>query len=190
MKRKINIILAFILFCILSCTDPKNPGIEYMPDMYRSISVETYQTSQIFNDSMSARNPVKGTIPRGFIPFEYENTTEDYIRAGKELENPIDLTEEVLDEGKALFVMFCAHCHGKKGDGESSIKHPIYSNVPSYADEILIRRSNTTMNNLKSGHIFHAITYGINGTGMGPHLTQISQEDRWKITHYVNTLQE
>ena len=72
MKRKINIILAFILFCILSCTDPKNPGIEYMPDMYRSISVETYQTSQIFNDSMSARNPVKGTIPRGFIPFEYD----------------------------------------------------------------------------------------------------------------------
>ena len=188
MKRKINIILAFILFCILSCTDPKNPGIEYMPDMYRSISVETYQTSQIFNDSMSARNPVKGTIPRGFIPFEYENTTEDYIRAGKELENPIDLTEEVLDEGKSLFVMFCAHCHGKKGDGKGSISHPLYSTVPAYSDEISKRRSGATMKDLEPGHIFHAITYGLNA--MGPHLTQISQEDRWKIVHYVNTLQE
>ena len=186
MKKIVNIIL--LLFFIVSCIDKITPGIEYMPDMYHSIAIETYQSSDFFNDSLSAREPVKGTIPRGFIPFEYENTLEDYIRAGKELESPLELNEEVLKEGKALFIMFCAHCHGKKGDGKGSIKHPIYSNVPSYKDEILIRRSGTSMKDLEPGHVFHAITYGLNA--MGPHLTQISQEDRWKIVHYVNTLKK
>ena len=102
--------------------------------------------------------------------------------------NPIELSNQILDEGEGLYVMFCAHCHGKKGDGKGSITHPLYSNIPSYSDDILMRRSGVTMKELRPGHIFHAIMYGFNA--MGPHLTLISQEDRWKLVHYVNTLQK
>ena len=35
------------------------------------------------------------------------------------------------------------------------------------------------MNQLTAGHIFHSITYGLNA--MGPHASQLSEEERWKI---------
>ena len=39
------------------------------------------------------------------------------------------------------------------------------------------------MYHLKAGHIFHALTYGLNA--MGPHASQLSEEERWKIVLYV-----
>ena len=180
---------------ITSCGDPssdgreltRHPGYEYMPNMYRSPSYETYSENSLFDNNSTARLPVKGTIPRGFIPFEYENSLEDYLRAGQELRNPIEYSLQNIDDGEALYVMFCAHCHGKNGDGKGSIKHPLYSGVPSYSDDLLIRRSGTTMKDLLDGHMYHAITYGFNA--MGPHASLISSEERWKIIMYVNELQ-
>jgi cytochrome c len=77
----------------------------------------------------------------------------------------------------------CSHCHGANGDGKGTVEHAVYSAVPSYNDTIQIRRSGTTMSNLKEGHIFHAITYGVNA--MGPHASQITEEERWKIVYYI-----
>ena len=52
-----------------SCTkDPNSPGVEYMPDMYRSPSYETYSENPILPDSMTAQKPVEGTISRGEWP--------------------------------------------------------------------------------------------------------------------------
>ena len=73
-------------------------------------------------------------------------------------------------------------------EGKGSIKHPLYGAVPSYSDNLLIRRSGTTMQNLSDGHMYHAMTYGFNA--MGPHASQISAEERWKIIMYVNELQK
>ena len=165
-----------------------HPVYEYMPNMYRSASYETYSENPLFMNNSTARNPVKGTIPRGFIPFEYENSTDDYLRAGKELSNPLEVNIKNIEEGEALYVMFCAHCHGKNGDGKGSIQHPLYSAVPSYSDDLLIRRSGTTMKDLSDGHMYHAITYGFNA--MGGHASQINSEERWKIIMYVNELKQ
>ena len=44
------------------------------------------------------------------------------------------------------------------------------------------------MSELKDGNIYHAITFGLNA--MGPHASQLTQEERWKIVHYVNVLQK
>jgi len=42
----------------LSCSDdPKKPGYEYMPDMYRSPSYETNSSNPLFADSMTERQP-------------------------------------------------------------------------------------------------------------------------------------
>ena len=68
--------LAFTLF-VVSCGDELSPGVEFMPDMYRSPSYETYSGSPFLADSLSARLPVAGSIPRGYNAFfEYENTKE------------------------------------------------------------------------------------------------------------------
>ena len=95
--------------------------------------------------------------------------------------------------GKKLFMktakpMACKMCHGEKGDGKGTITHPVYSAIPAYFDDVMIRpRSQTTMKNLEDGHIYHAIYYGYNA--MGPHYNLVSDEERWKIVLYVNELQ-
>jgi cytochrome c len=137
---------------------------------------------------LNARLPVHGTIARGFVPFDYDISTADYLKAGKELSNPFETSDENLEKGKQLFGMFCAHCHGYNGDGKGSITHPVYSAIPSYADDVMIRRTGGHMNELKAGNIYHAIYYGLNA--MGPHNSQLTNDERWLITMYVQELQK
>ena len=108
--------------------------------------------------------------------------------AGEKSINPLENNNENLTEGEVLYGMFCKHCHGLNGAGGGSITHPIYSAVPHYNDNKQIRRSGTTMSELKSGHLFHAITFGLNA--MGPHASQLTEVERWKIVLYVQELQK
>jgi mono/diheme cytochrome c family protein len=176
-------------FMLQSCgAEGDHPGYEYMPNMYRSPSYETYSENPVFDNGISSQYNVKGTIPRGFEPFAYSSSTEDYLKAGRALSNPLPSNTKVLAEGKELYGIFCSHCHGDKGMGNGSVNHPVYGAVPSYSDNIGPRRSGATMSELKDGHIYHTIMYGLNA--MGPHSSQITQEERWKIVHYVHELQK
>ena len=192
--KKVNKIASLALatvratLILQSCgAEGNHPGYEFMPNMYRSASYDTYTENPVFENGITSQLPVQGTIPRGFVPFEYENTTEDYLKAGRVLKNPIALDDKILDEGKQLYLMFCQHCHGENGDGKGSISHPVYGGIPSYSDDLAPRRTGSSMSELKSGHIFHALTYGLNA--MGPHASQLTKEERWKIVHYVHELQ-
>ncbi|MAY84967.1 MAG: cytochrome C [Flavobacteriales bacterium] len=167
-------------------SDPNSPGVEYMPDMYRSPAIEAY-VDYNYPDSSTVRQAPENSIHRGYKPYAYPNTNEGYEMAGEDLSNPLDLNEKTLEEGKVLYTSFCAHCHGKKGKGEGSITNAIYGAVPSYADETPNRRGNRSMSELKEGHIYHTIMYGLNA--MGPHSSLIRENDRWKIVAYVQTLQ-
>lgn len=170
----------------VACNDPQSPGVEYMPDMYRSPAIETYVDYE-FPDSMTSRQAPENAIPRGYKPYAYSNDAEGFELAGKQLSNPLHLTEKTIQEGKALYESFCAHCHGEKGQGNGSIQNAIYGAVPSYVDEVPNRRGNRSMKELKEGHIYHAIMYGLNA--MGPHSSLIREQDRWKIVAYVQSLQ-
>ena len=182
--NKLILKLAFIsgVVFLSSCGGDSDPGYEFMPNMYRSPSLETYGENTI--TGMNAQLPVEGTVARGHLStFNYDGTLEGYLAAGNSAVNLLENNEENLADGKALYGMFCEHCHGATGAGDGTITHAIYSAVPHYNDEKLKRRAGVSMNELKAGHIFHAITYGLNA--MGPHATQINEEERWKITLYV-----
>ena len=70
--------------------DVNSPGFEFMPDMYRSPSLEYYGTHIINGDTLNASKlPVAGTISRGYIPYVYSNTPDGYEQAGLYLKNPI-----------------------------------------------------------------------------------------------------
>lgn len=177
---KIGFIASVMLFS--ACASDSDPGYEFMPNMYRSPSLETYGENNA--NGMNALTPVEGTIARGNLKsFNYDGSLEDYLKAGEEAVNPIEKTDKNLANGKALYGMFCEHCHGATGAGDGTMTHPIYSAVPHYNDSKLLRRAGVPMNQLKAGHIFHAITYGLNA--MGPHASQITEDERWKIVLYV-----
>lgn len=176
---------AALSFFISACShDNRKPGLEFMPEMYRSPGYETYAPSPLTADSASAMTPVAGTISRGqMMAFNYPNTNEGYEAAGKELTNPLPVTEENLAEGKRKFEIFCVHCHGVTGDGKGTLNITSKGGgpfpVPSYFDD--------AHKDLTDGKMFFSITYGKNL--MGPHAPQVSQEDRWRIIMYINKLQ-
>ena len=171
-----------------SCSnDSKSPGLEYMPDMYRSPSYEVYSSNPNFKDSMSMRLPVKGTIPRNFVYFDYPSTNEGYEAASREVKNPLPATSENLEEGKRLYNIDCVHCHGEAGQGDGTIvSNGKFPPPPSYSKGNSSRGG--LMKDLTDGKIFHTITYGINL--MGSHASQILPEERWKIVMYIHQLQK
>lgn len=171
-----------LITLIWSCNDdPKKPGYEYMPDMYRSAAYKQNTPNPNFKDSMTERQPVAGTIARGMsMPFAYPKTNEGYEAAGKELKNPLEKSEANLTEGKRLFEIFCIHCHGAEGKGDGSIiQNGKFPPPPKYNDQL---------KDLPEGKMFWTVTYGKNL--MGSHASQLSQEERWKIIMYVQTLQK
>ncbi len=171
-----------IMFMLSSCNDdPKLPGYEYMPDMYRSPSYETNSPNPFFADSMTSQKPVAGTIARGkSFPYPFPNTPEGYEQAGLELKNPLERNDLNLEEGKRLYGHFCVHCHGETGMGDGSIpaggKFPP---PPAYSG---------ALKDLVEGKMFHSVTFGKNL--MGPHASQLGAQQRWKVIMYVQTLQK
>lgn len=165
---------------------PNDPGLEFMPDMYRSPSYEVYSANPNFSDSITLQKPADGSIPRNYTFFSYPSSNEGYEAAGRDVKNPLPLTPENLAEGERLYGIFCTHCHGEGGNGDGNLvaigKFPP---PPSYSTGNSSRGG--AMKDLNDGKIYHTITYGINL--MGAHASQINPEERWKIVMFVHKLQ-
>jgi mono/diheme cytochrome c family protein len=177
---KLGIALVFVLL-VSACADKDRPNYQYMPNMYEPVSFETYQKVEFLPEGTSAMSPAENTIPRGFMPYDIENTIE-----GKELarlrESPLDSlnSEFNLAKGKELYDIYCAICHGNKGDGQGTlVKREKILGVPSYAD---------VARNITVGSANHAIYYGLNA--MGSHASQLSHEERWQVAEYVMKLKQ
>lgn len=176
-----GLFIVFIGVCAHGCkSDPNSPGVEYMPDMYRSPAIEPNmrQENQYAADSQAVRLPALGTIPRGFMPFGIPESVAGYEQAAS-LKNPLPYSDETLNQGKALYAKMCSHCHGKTGKGDGGvIMNSDFPPPPAYDGAI---------KDLPAGKIFYSITYGKNL--MGSHASQISQKDRWKLVFYIQKLQ-
>lgn len=174
---------------ISACGDSKSQGWEYARNMYDPIAYNPDQPNKNFSNQQTAQLPPDGTTPVGYdrVVEEYPNTLEGYNAAGASLTNPVPRTPASLKEGKAWYKNMCAHCHGATGNGDGSVvtvgKFPP---PPSYSTGNSSRGG--AMSALTDGKIFHTITYGVNL--MGPHRTQLSPTERWKIVMYVHELQK
>jgi mono/diheme cytochrome c family protein len=206
-----------LILGVTSCTsDPNSPGIEFMPDMYRPQSYEAYLEKYdvdsakffdrnidriapnyeeltpeqqiavqkevaaiygVWSNGSATRKPVKGTVAVGKKPYAL---SKDQKEESKLLVNPVPFSNSNLKEGKAYYELFCDHCHGVKGDGNGPmITLGVYpAQPPSYTG---------AAKDLTAGEIYHTIYYG-KGV-MGSHASQISEDKRWKIVLYVESLQ-
>lgn len=166
-----------------SCNyDNSTPGYTYMDDMYTSPSLEAYSAAneEILENGMSAQKPVEGTIPRGYHPYEVPNTNEGYAWS-KQHNDVVPANFAAMDpaEGKELYTIFCAHCHGDKGDGNGIlVQNEKILGVPGYGSDRLT--------DITPASAYHVVMYG-KGV-MGSHASQINYEERWKIIRYVWSL--
>lgn len=185
LKRQLVKNLALLLSVGLlssSCKQEENHrGYQYMPDMYDGPALEAYAPYGRFADSTSSREPVEGTVARGFMSYvEYSPDADGYESAKAEMTMPdaIKADEVTMAEAKELYNIFCTHCHGDKGMGQGIlVKNEKFLGVPSYGDR-----------DINFGSIFHVITYG-KGV-MGSHASQVTPEERWKLALYVMKLKD
>jgi len=162
----------------MSCADSDKPNYQFMPDMYEPIGYEAYGEYDIFQNGQEAKLPAEGSIPRGWMPYDYENTPDGMANAKANLNNPLPYTEDNLNEGKQLYTIYCAVCHGDNGDGQGILaEREKILGVPAYDD---------AGRAITEGSVYHVIYYGLNT--MGSYAAQTSEEERWKITHYVMNL--
>lgn len=184
--------LAFVLVLSSCVRDKQSPGYEYMPDMYRSPAIEAYvdygevrdTLRPELNTTMSARQPVAGTVPMSEyamndMPYTIPNTPEGYELAGEVLKSPYPQSKKIIEEGTKVYANFCVQCHGAKGQGDGAVVAKGGHPAPPAFDAAL--------KDLPEGKMFHTVTYG-KGL-MGSHASQISKSDRWKVIAFVKTLQ-
>ena len=153
-------------------------GFEYMPNMVYSLAYDSFAPNPTTRDGLTLQRPVRGSIPRGYLPLHYAATPEDAERAGRELGNPVPRTARSAAEGQALFETYCAVCHGKQGAGDGPLV-PKIPNPPAY--------TSSRVRSMPVGQIFHVITFG--SGRMPSYASQLSQNDRWLIAAHVRTLQ-
>ena len=174
--RHITILLS--LFLMTSCFDSSKPNYQYFPNMYESVGYGTYDESDAFPNGIEAQLPVEGSVPRGWQPYEFEDSNEGYELAKVNLTSPLLTNEDNLANGKKMYEIYCSVCHGSKGDGNGILmEREKFLGIPSYADR-----------DITEGSIYHVLMYGINL--MGSHAGQVNDEERWQISQYVLKLRK
>ena len=207
-RNYIAIVIIGVTLLLQSCQQPgKNTtGSEYMPDMGHSIAYEANYYNYYYNNTWGSedeyykfaqpRVPVNGTVPRrkdnakyglpvqGSVPFYYGDSEEERTRAIAELiDNALPITEKGLAEGKELYNVFCATCHGEKGDGIGYLVRDDGGVYPAQPANFLLEEHVAASN----GRYYYSIMYGKNV--MGSYKDKISYEERWNVIHYIRSLQ-
>jgi hypothetical protein len=175
MKSLYKITLLFgIMMLVSSCHNNALPNYQYFPNMYESVGYETYSESNAFKDGKEGQLPVVGTIKRGFVPYEYENSTAGYDLAKLNSKSPLDsISVADYDKSKELFGIYCAICHGDSGNGQGKlVTQGKYLGIPNYKDRVITE-----------GSVYHVLTYGLNS--MGSYANQLNQHERWLVSRYV-----
>ena len=129
--------------------------------------------------------------PNGSVPYYYQNTEEERLRASREiLRNPFPITEKGLLHGKELYNIYCGICHGTNGDGqgylvreEDPAKGIVAGVYPAAPANLML----DTFVNASAGRLYHAIMHGKNV--MGPYADKLSYRERWEVIHYIRSMQ-
>ena len=92
------------------------------------------------------------------------------------LKNPLEVNEVNLNNGKKMYEIYCMTCHGDKGAGDGVlVQREKFLGIPNYKDR-----------EITEGSIYHVIMHGRNL--MGSHSSQLTAEERWQVTMYVEQL--
>jgi mono/diheme cytochrome c family protein len=168
--------------------------------------MKPYRGTTFYSDGLSARQPVEGTVPRGYLRDDTELFTgkkSGTTTASRPPDTPagpqpsvgnptgvnaypddvevfpFPVTNETLKRGRERFDIFCSACHGLTGYGDGIIVRRGFRRAASFHDDRLRQAP--------VGHFFDAIT---NGWGAMPsYSSQIPVQDRWAIIAYVRALQ-
>lgn len=178
----LRISLSFLIATLLFSCDRtrEDKGREYFPDMAHGYDYKTWSENPVMEDGRTMRKPAEGTIPRHIQPYMYTADFEGRELAGQELSNPLTITTLMLEEGRELYTVFCAQCHGIEGDGQGWLHTSGKYVIPptSLLEERIVQQP--------EGESYHVISAGWGV--MGEHASLITPEERWKIVAFIEQI--
>ncbi len=158
---------SIMLFFLFVGCDRSVTKLQYMPDM---ADTPTVKAQRDYLDPPEHALAVDAMI--------YPETVEESEAV---LTNEVAVNNEVLSEGKELYETYCQVCHGADAKGGPNMLGPQAPLPPDITHPAYASRAD--------GFYFHRITFGklplMPGYG---HATD--RVERWKIVHYVRTLQK
>jgi mono/diheme cytochrome c family protein len=95
--------------------------------------------------------------------------------------NPIPADETAIQRGEILYSIYCALCHGDRGQGDGPLaKH--------YEERPLRSLTSANITAQFDGQLFRTITEGF--SRMPPQAEALSTRERWDVINYLRTLTE
>ena len=156
------------------------PGCDLRQRMYDQPKYEAHEASGFFDDGLSARAAVEGTVARGQLRFDehfWEGRVDGELAAI--LPARVAFDRRLLDRGRERFDVFCSPCHGRTGRGDGMIVQRGLKRPPSFHEERLREAA--------IGYFFDVQTNGFGA--MFSYASRIPAEDRWAISAYIRALQ-
>jgi mono/diheme cytochrome c family protein len=101
------------------------------------------------------------------------------LEAGK-MKNPLPETEEVVRQGQEVFLGSCAQCHGADARGDTNVGR----NMAPPAMDL----SSPHVQHWSDAELFWIIQNGVRLTGMPSWKSSISDNDTWKLAHFIHNL--
>jgi mono/diheme cytochrome c family protein len=166
--RGLGLWLAICVASVVGCTQEMAQQPRYDP----------LEPSTFFTDGRSARRPVEGTVPRGYLRLD-EHLYGGTVASVPADRLPVLLTRQLLVRGQERYDIYCSPCHDRVGNGQGMIVRRGFSPPPSLHDERLRLAP--------IGHFFIVMTEGY-GTMPG-YAAQVPPHDRWAIAAYIRALQ-
>ncbi len=156
------------------------PPIHLNPNMDRQEKYKAQSESGFFEDHSTMRQPVDGTVARGYLREDVEYY-EGRDRRGRFIKNaPVEIDMKTMERGQERYNIYCSPCHSRVGDGRGIMINKGYLPPPSFhADRI---------REMPDGQIYDVITNGVRN--MPAYRHQINPDDRWAIVVYVRALQK
>ncbi len=150
-----------------------------MADMVDPVSFEAGSSNPIFKDGKTNHFAPEGSVGKG--KYLYPLSDSDYEKSATLITNPYTFfKDEIEGQGKNLYTVNCAICHGDKGDGQGYlVQINKFPPPPSYLTEPLL--------SLADGKKYHTLMYGKNM--MGSYASQLDNRERWLVLSYVKSLQ-
>jgi len=103
------------------------------------------------------------------------------VSAGIDIKSPIDMTQpEVIDRGKAVYLIYCDQCHGNNYDGKGTVGQS-FAPLPTDLRSAKVQNS-------PAGALFKNVSYGIPDGRQPPLHATITVDDRWKVVAFIKSL--
>jgi mono/diheme cytochrome c family protein len=140
------------------------------------MAVVPWLTAAMWMDRQPSIKPYQAPVlmpPAGSVPV----SGRELVSQDTELKNPVSPNAESMAQGKALFAVNCAMCHGQTSAERGPVGKKLVPPPPGLDRDLL--------QGLSDGAIFKAITLGFGR--MPPFQGKLSPQERWDLVTFLRT---